>query len=73
MPLLRPLRAPLAALALVAATTGCERPCAVLADRLCEQAGDDDQACEQWRERISRVPSQTCENGLKALDRERVQ
>lgn len=68
----RPLRALLAVLALAAAA-GCERPCAVLADRLCEQAGDDDQACEAWRERISRVPSQTCENGLKALDRERVQ
>ena len=55
-----------------ASLAACDRPCATLADRLCEAAGSDDHACEAWRERVGRVPASTCIAGLKALDRERV-
>ncbi len=50
---------------------GCDRPCKNLADRLCEQAGDE-AACDRWRTRVQRVTPETCTAGLKALDRERL-
>lgn len=61
----------LAAVLALAGLTGCDRPCKTLADRLCEQAGGDE-ACEKWRDRVARVPKETCVAGLKALDRERL-
>jgi hypothetical protein len=54
-----------------AALAGCDRPCKTLADRLCEQANDE-AACDRWRERVQRVPTDTCKAGIKALDRERL-
>lgn len=50
---------------------GCERPCKQLADELCRQTGSDDRACEEWKERTSRVPSHTCEVGLRAINQGR--
>lgn len=59
-----------ALLALSCLASGCDRPCQRLADRLCERAGSDDAACEQWKLRTSRVPTSTCEAGLRLLDKE---
>lgn len=47
----------------------CDRPCKRLAERLCERSGDDE-ICEQWKLRTSRVPESTCEAGLRTLDKE---
>ena len=65
----------LALLVAVAAAglTGCDRPCDKLANQLCSRAANDDAACEKWKLRIARVKPETCENGLRLLDRERVQ
>jgi hypothetical protein len=52
--------------------TGCDRPCDQLADRLCQRAGADDAACAKWQDRVSRVSTNTCEVGLRALDRDRL-
>ncbi len=54
-----------------AASTGCDSPCTTLANRLCQQAGSD-QACEHWKDRVSRVSTETCITGNRALDRERL-
>lgn len=47
----------------------CDRPCKRLAERLCERSGDEE-LCEQWKIRTSRVPESTCEAGLRTLDKE---
>lgn len=52
-------------------SVGCERPCKQLADELCRQTGSDDRACEEWKDRTSRVPSHTCEVGLRAINQGR--
>lgn len=57
----------------LAALAGCDRPCKRLADQLCSRNANDDAACERWKERIARVSPETCETGLRLLDRERVQ
>jgi hypothetical protein len=54
------------------ALASCDRPCQRLADRLCEEAGSDDAACQRWRDRIERVSAETCEVSLRALEREKV-
>lgn len=68
----RPRLALLGLLVLLSTGTACQRPCKTLADRLCEAAGSDDQACERWKERVGRVSTSTCEAGLRALDRQRL-
>lgn len=50
---------------------GCNRPCRELADTLCSQPGTDEQTCNAWRERTSRVPTQTCESALRTWKRDR--
>ena len=49
----------------------CDRPCKTLATRLCEKSANE-QACAEWQARVDRVSSETCQAGLKALDRERL-
>ncbi len=69
---MRVLRIPgsglLLALALLA---GCNQPCRELADTLCSQTGTDERTCDAWRERASRVPTQTCELALRTWKRDR--
>ena len=50
----------------------CNNPCKDLANRLCASPGCDTAQCEQWHKRTARVPTETCEAGLRSLDRERV-
>ena len=52
--------------------TACNNPCEDLANRLCNAPGCDPTQCERWHERTARVPTETCEAGLRSLDRERV-
>lgn len=51
---------------------GCQTPCDQLADRLCQLAKDDTEQCERWQDRAKRVKTETCEAGLRELDRDRV-
>jgi hypothetical protein len=53
------------------AIAACDRPCRELADTLCSQPGTDERSCEAWRERTSRVPTQTCESALRTWKRDR--
>ena len=62
---------------LLAAASGlglsaCSDPCEELANRLCASPGCEAAQCERWHERTARVPTETCEAGLRSLDRERV-
>lgn len=64
-----------AALALGSLTLlgGCDRSCARLADKLCEQAslaGDKtaDEQCESWKARTKRVSKESCQAALKHLE-----
>ena len=54
------------------AVAGCKGPCGDLADRLCVAADGDESRCEAWKQRVGRVPSETCQAGIRLLDRERV-
>jgi len=71
---LRPTKlvASLLAMAFAVGSLGCTTPCKKLANRLCEMSGDDGAQCERWKERTSRVPTKTCESGLRQLDRDRI-
>jgi hypothetical protein len=65
----------LAALVLLA-SSGCDRSCSRLAERLCEQAslsGDKNAAehCEAWRSRAKRVSKESCQAALTRLDQQR--
>lgn len=65
----------LAVLALLA-SSGCDRSCSRLADRLCEQAslsGDKNAAehCEAWRARAKRVSRESCQAALRRLDQQK--
>ncbi len=62
----------LATLALLACVWGCSNPCEELANRLCATPGCEPMQCDRWHERTARVPTETCEAGLRSLDRERV-
>ena len=53
------------------ALAACDRPCRELADTLCSQPGTDERTCDAWRERTSRVPTQTCESALRTWKRDR--
>ncbi len=53
-------------------TGGCSNPCEELANRLCATPGCEPAQCERWHERTGRVPTETCEAGLRSLDRERI-
>ena len=71
----RPLRLALVAallVALAAATSACTTPCKELSKRLCAMQPDDDEQCEKWKARVGRVTTETCEAGLRKLDRDRV-
>lgn len=59
------------ALALLA-PAACANPCKDLANRLCNTPGCTEAQCGRWHERTARVPSETCEAGLRLLDRERL-
>ena len=69
---LRMLAVLLAGLALSLASVGCSNPCEDLANRLCATPGCEPAQCERWHERTGRVPTETCEAGLRSLDRERI-
>ena len=56
----------------IALSAACQTPCDELADRLCLLAPDDAEQCVKWQERSKRVPTKTCEAGLRQLDRDRV-
>lgn len=60
----------------VAPLLGCDRSCAKLADRLCEQvslsnAKNADEQCEAWRARTRRVSPSTCQSTLRLLQEPR--
>ena len=62
----------LAAACLALSATGCKGPCDELAERMCELNPNDGEQCEKWQVRTKRVPTETCEAGLRQLDRDRV-
>jgi len=68
----RCLAAAILMLAICAASAGCSNPCEDLANRLCASPGCEAAQCERWHERTGRVPTETCEAGLRSLDRERI-
>jgi hypothetical protein len=61
-----------AAITLMVGTASCKSPCDELAARLCVQADNDSELCARWQDRAKRVPTETCEAGLRTLDRDRV-
>lgn len=54
------------------ASSGCEGPCDKFATRMCAQNPNDSDQCAKWQERAKLVPTETCEAGLRVLDRDRV-
>lgn len=58
--------------ALCVGLAACSNPCKDLANRICASPGCDAAQCERWHDRTARVPTETCEAGLRSLDRERV-
>ena len=63
--------------ALAVTATGCDRSCSKLADKLCERASlsndkNPAELCDTWRDRTKRVSVETCQNGLRLLERDRL-
>lgn len=51
-----------------AASAGCAKPCKKLANQVCAELGNDEATCERWRESISKLPDESCEEAMKRLD-----